>query len=206
MARVFHGGLSARLSGWPTRHIGRRIGHAGGDPGGAVVRRSSVITIAATVAVALAGPGLVIGLGLRRRWPVVLDGLRRFSRSTINPGQLATAGQPGAYASVIEHRGRVSGSTYRTPVVVRAVEDGWVVSLTYGTRADWVRNVVAAGHTTLVTEGRTIEQVTSRVVPLASPEAARWLSAGERRLLGWFGIDTCLRLTPPRGPTPDAES
>lgn len=157
--------------------------------------RSLAGTVALTITATLAASALAVGLGLRYRWPVVLDGLRRFSRSAINPSQMETAGQPGAYASIIEHRGRVSGTAYRTPVVVRVVDEGWVISLTYGTRTDWVRNVVAAGQATLVTEGQTIESATPRVVPLASPEAAPWLSAGERRLLQWFGIDSCLLLT-----------
>lgn len=150
-------------------------------------------TVGATAAVATFGGGL-IGLGLRYRWPVVLDGLRRFSRARINPAQMETAGRPGAYASIIEHRGRVSGRAYRTPVVVRAVDDGWVISLTYGTRADWVRNVLAAGELTLVTEGEAFESLVPQAVSLTDPRASVWLSAGERRLLRWFGIDTCLHL------------
>lgn len=144
------------------------------------------------VAVAV-GAGLV-GLGLRYRWPVVLDGLRRFSHTTINPGQLETAGQPGAYASIIEHTGRVSGRRYRTPIVARPVNGGWIISLTYGTRADWVRNVQAAGTATLVTEGVTHEDLVVAVISL--DDAGDWTSVAERRLLRWFGIETCLRLTP----------
>jgi len=144
------------------------------------------------VAVAV-GVGLV-GLGLRYRWPVVLDGLRRFSHTTINPGQLETAGQPGSYASIIEHTGRVSGRRYRTPIVARPVDGGWIISLTYGSRADWVRNVQAAGTATLVTEGVTHEDLVVAVISL--DDAGGWTSVTERRLLRWFGIETCLRLTP----------
>ena len=151
--------------------------------------------VRATVLLVAVGAGTV-GLGLRYRWPIVLDGLRQVSRVAINPRQLATAGQPGAYASVIEHRGRVSGKPYRTPVAVRAVDGGWVISLTYGTRADWVRNVLAAGNATLVTEGETVRSLAVDVVPLGRPEATAWLSSTERRLLQWFGIETCLRLAP----------
>ncbi len=154
---------------------------------------TSGLWLAGSAAVAAVLAGATIGLGLRYRLPVVLDGLRRFSRSAINPGQMATAGQPGAYASIIEHTGRVSGRTHQTPIVARAVEDGWVVSLTYGQRADWVRNVLAAGTATLITEGTTHADLQAEVVPLT--EAGEWTSATERRLLRWFGIDTCLRLT-----------
>lgn len=147
----------------------------------------------ALLAAVVLGGGLV-GLGLRYRWPFVLDGLRRLSRTTLNPGQMETAGQADAYASIIEHRGRVSGRTYRTPVVVRSVDDGFVVTLTYGTRADWVRNVLAAGSATVIHEGQRFESLDAELTPLDQADA--WLSTKERRLLGWFGIETCLRFTP----------
>ena len=164
-----------------------------------MVSKSNPIAAVAGVAVGVfAGLGIavavVVGLGLRFRWPPVLDGLRRFSRDRINPGQLATAGQPGAYAAAIEHRGRVTGTPYRTPVVVRVVPAGFVVSLTYGTRADWVRNVLAAGSTVLVHEGVTHDGLVPEVV--AIDRSGPWLRAGERRLLGWFGIESVLVLRP----------
>lgn len=50
--------------------------------------------------------------------------------------------------AVVEHRGRRTGSSYRTPVNVFDAQDGSViVALTYGPKADWVRNVVTAGGT-----------------------------------------------------------
>ena len=114
------------------------------------------------------------------------------------------AGQPGAYASIIEHRGRVSGRDYRTPVVVRAVDDGFVVTLTYGTRADWVRNVLAAGSATVVHEGRRHESLIAEVVPLdqVGADGEPLVPSGERRLLRLFGIDSSLHLTPPRESAP----
>ena len=46
---------------------------------------------------------------------------------------------------VVHHRGRRSGRTYTTPVVVRPTADGFVIPLAFGERADWFRNVRAAG-------------------------------------------------------------
>ncbi|GGB36203.1 nitroreductase [Flexivirga endophytica] len=52
--------------------------------------------------------------------------------------------------SLIEHAGRKSGRTYRTPVILAAVSDGFVAELTYGDQVDWYRNVVAAGGCTVL--------------------------------------------------------
>ncbi|HSF85907.1 MAG TPA: nitroreductase family deazaflavin-dependent oxidoreductase [Acidimicrobiia bacterium] len=48
--------------------------------------------------------------------------------------------------AVIHHRGRRSGRPYTTPVNVFEGDSGAViVALTYGTGADWVKNVLAGG-------------------------------------------------------------
>ena len=47
---------------------------------------------------------------------------------------------------VIRHVGRrSSGRTYETPVDIIATDDGLLIALPYGTQADWLRNVLAAG-------------------------------------------------------------
>jgi deazaflavin-dependent oxidoreductase (nitroreductase family) len=47
--------------------------------------------------------------------------------------------------AVVIHRGRTSGRTFRTPLWAFRRPGGYVVALTFGSGADWVRNVVAAG-------------------------------------------------------------
>lgn len=47
--------------------------------------------------------------------------------------------------AVVIHRGRKSGRTFRTPLWAFRREHGYVIALTYGPQADWVRNVLAAG-------------------------------------------------------------
>ncbi len=47
--------------------------------------------------------------------------------------------------AVVEHVGRRSGRRYRTVIWAFPVADGMAVALTFGSSADWVRNVVAAG-------------------------------------------------------------
>jgi deazaflavin-dependent oxidoreductase (nitroreductase family) len=64
---------------------------------------------------------------------------------------------------VIVHRGRRSGRIYETPVNVFRLSDGYVVALTYGAGADWVRNVVTAGVCDLITHGRRMRVVVSHI-------------------------------------------
>ena len=74
---------------------------------------------------------------------------------------------------VVQHVGRTSGRAYRTPVNVFRSEGRFVIALTYGRNADWVRNVQAAGGCTLTTRGRhhvltapqLIHDETRRLVP-----------------------------------------
>ncbi|GAA1712883.1 nitroreductase family deazaflavin-dependent oxidoreductase [Fodinicola feengrottensis] len=62
---------------------------------------------------------------------------------------------------VVHHRGRRSGREFHSPVNVFRTSDGYVFALTYGSRADWVRNVLAAGGCDLETR--------RQVVHLAEP-------------------------------------
>ncbi len=98
--------------------------------------------------------GVVLG-GMRSKSPPVLNAVRRFNRSVSNPRQMATAGSPGAYASVIRHVGRTSGREYETPIGAIATEDGFVVALPYGANADWLKNLLASGSASIVNEGST---------------------------------------------------
>ena len=56
--------------------------------------------------------------------------------------------------ALVEHTGRRSGRTYRTPVNVFRARGGYLVVLAYGPNADWVRNVLAAGGCRLRMRGR----------------------------------------------------
>ena len=58
---------------------------------------------------------------------------------------------------VVLHTGRTSGKDYRTPVNVFRHGDRYVIALTYGSEADWVKNVQAAGRCELLTRGRRIQ-------------------------------------------------
>jgi deazaflavin-dependent oxidoreductase (nitroreductase family) len=55
---------------------------------------------------------------------------------------------------VVIHAGRKSKRRYETPVNVFRAVDGYVIALTYGAEADWVKNVLAAGGCELITRGQ----------------------------------------------------
>lgn len=131
-------------------------------------------------------------IGMRTSYPPVVDAVRRMNKSVINPRQLRTAGTPGAYAAVIHHVGRSSGRRYRTPVGAYATGDAFVVVLPYGTRPDWIRNVLAAGSAELDHDGRHHRVDRPEVVPIdASPYR---FSAPEQRTHRLFGVTRCLVL------------
>ncbi len=57
---------------------------------------------------------------------------------------------------VVVHRGRKTHRQYRTPVNVFRRRGGYVIALTYGPEAEWVRNVIAQGGCVLDTRGHTL--------------------------------------------------
>ncbi|WP_019874842.1 nitroreductase family deazaflavin-dependent oxidoreductase [Sporichthya polymorpha] len=124
--------------------------------------------------------------------PRLPDILRPLARATVNRHQLRTAGGPGARAALIRHRGRRSGRTYETPVTPTPIDDGFLIALPFGDRADWVRNVLAAGEATLIREG--VEHVVRdpEVVPMA--DVADCFDPGDQRVHRRFGVDLALRL------------
>lgn len=133
---------------------------------------SSVVAVAAGRVAALLGPR-----GMRV--------VARVNKYVTNPIQLMWAPRLRHYA-VIEHVGRRSGKTYRTPVMV-FVEDGTVsVLLNYGAGSDWVRNVRAAGAAGVVHRGKRYRLTEPRIVSSASAElplAARGGGQPERSAL-----------------------
>jgi deazaflavin-dependent oxidoreductase (nitroreductase family) len=65
---------------------------------------------------------------------------------------------------VVLHVGRRSGRAYRTPVNVFRTPGGYLLALTYGSGAEWVKNVLAANGCELVTRGRTVRLGSPRLI------------------------------------------
>lgn len=125
--------------------------------------------------------------------PSLRDGVRMFNKHVLNPAMLHLAGRKHWYASAIRHTGRVTGTSYVTPVVADPVPDGFIIPLPYGTGVDWLRNVLAAGRATITSGGRTYDVVAPEIIDAAS--AAPKLSARHRRSFHRFGISEFLQVT-----------
>lgn len=153
---------------------------------GAVVRAVGVILGSLLVAAA------AFVAGMRAKAPLVQNAVRRVNRSFTNPRQMASAGTPGAWASIIRHTGRTSGRSYETPVVPFPTDDGFVIALPYGDQADWLKNVLAAGKATIVHDGETYTVERPEVVPIE--EAAEWFSEKDQKAHEVFNIEHILQV------------
>jgi deazaflavin-dependent oxidoreductase (nitroreductase family) len=108
------------------------------------------------------------------------DGLARFNRVVTNPVQRLWAGRIPPFA-IIEHVGRKSGRTYRTPVTAFVHGEVVTVRLPYGADRDWVRNLTAAAGGVMERRGRRMRvtepevskegRVATLRMKLAGPEA-----------------------------------
>lgn len=100
--------------------------------------------------------------------PRLMRLIARFNKYVTNPLQRMWAPRL-PYMAVIEHTGRKSGRSFRTPVMA-FVGDGTVsVVLNYGTQSDWVRNVQAAGSAGVVHRGKHYRLTEPRILPGDSP-------------------------------------
>jgi deazaflavin-dependent oxidoreductase (nitroreductase family) len=131
-------------------------------------------------------------VGWRAKSGLVLGPIVWMSKKVMNPMQMRTAGTPGAYASIVRHRGRITGTEFETPVGVVADRDAFLVALPYGTRTQWLRNVLAAGSATLVHEGTTYRVDRPELIPMAT--VAERFAASDQRLFRWLRVEDCLRL------------
>ena len=144
------------------------------------------------VVLGLAALAIAFVVGWRAKARLVLGPIVWFSKKVMNPMQMRTAGTSGAYASIIRHRGRISGAEYATPVGVIADGEAFLIALPYGSRAQWLRNVLAAGSATLVHEGTTYQ--VDRPELIALPTVADRFSASDQGLFRWLRVEDCLRL------------
>jgi deazaflavin-dependent oxidoreductase (nitroreductase family) len=95
--------------------------------------------------------------------------------------------------AIISYRGRSSGRVYRTPMNVFRDGDDYIFALTYGSDAQWVKNVLAAGAADL--------QVGDRHVPLTDPHLftdpkRRLMPFPVRVFLGVMRVTEFLRMRP----------
>ena len=105
---------------------------------------------------------------------------------------MRSAGKDNSHTSVVRHIGRRTGRTYETPVVAVEHEDSVLIALPYGERTDWMKNVLASGRATIVSNGQTVEVDRPQII--AMTEATRYFLPKEQKLHTRFAVDTCLRV------------
>ena len=76
---------------------------------------------------------------------MILDRVRVFNKYVTNRVLRRFANSSHGPFAILSHVGRRSGKPYETVIWVWPTREGFVIALTYGTRVDWYRNMVAAG-------------------------------------------------------------
>jgi deazaflavin-dependent oxidoreductase (nitroreductase family) len=111
----------------------------------------------------------------------------RFRRSAtryVDPVLRPVAGRLPGFG-IVTHVGRKTGRAYRTPVNVFRRGDTYLFFLTYGSEAQWVKNILAAGRCTLHTRGEDVTLVEPELINdpdlRPAPPVARFI---EKRLAG----------------------
>lgn len=115
----------------------------------------------------------------------------QFNRRVTNPAFLPISGYLPLW-SIVEHTGRRSGTSYRTPVTMFRAGAGLAVLLPYGWQRDWVKNLQHAGGGRVKFTGRTFAVDQPRVVPTA--EALPLLKSPWRQIAARSGVEHTLLL------------
>lgn len=142
-----------------------------------------------------AGTGLVamgigVGYAISHR-KQLLDRLRPINKRFYNRVTLQFAGHEHSPYAVIQHVGRKTGHTYRTPVVAEITASGILIPLPYGQDTDWCQNVLRNGTARLQYQGKTYDLDHFEVVNFAIVEKS--LKSSTRGLWRLFNIESYLR-------------
>jgi len=95
--------------------------------------------------------------------------------------------------AMIGYVGRRTGRAYRTPINVFHRDGDYIVALTYGSGAQWVRNVLALGSAQLEERGRFI---TLRDPRLFDDPEASLMPLAIRPFLRFMRVSEFLRMSP----------
>lgn len=111
----------------------------------------------------------------------------KVNKRVFNPMEIKRGVRP-----VLTHVGRSSGKTYHTPLDAHPVDGGYIFIVNYGSKSDWVQNILAAGAATLQVDGREFELVSPRVV--TKDVAWQQLSATTKAPPGFMNVTEYLRM------------
>lgn len=82
----------------------------------------------------------------------------RFVTRFVNPITLRVSGWAPGFG-ILTYKGRKTGRTYRTPINVFRRDDKYVFVLTYGSDAQWIKNVLTIGECEFHTRGHDLQLV-----------------------------------------------
>jgi deazaflavin-dependent oxidoreductase (nitroreductase family) len=99
--------------------------------------------------------------------------------------------------AIIEHVGRRSGKTYRTPVSAFSAtvdgKPGIAVLLTYGPDRDWLKNLKAAGGGQMRRHGKTFGIADAQIV--TRDEATEHVGSGVQKVFGRLPFEQAVLFT-----------
>ena len=107
------------------------------------------------------------------------------NKKVFNPLEIKRGDRP-----VLTHVGRSSGTTYRTPLDAHQVDNGYVFILVYGSRSDWVKNVMASRSAELTIDGDEVKLGSPRL--LTAEEAWQRLPETVKQPPSFLKIDEYL--------------
>ena len=116
----------------------------------------------------------------------------QINKRFINPKALAN----GSW-EVITHVGRSSGKTHRTPLGSWEVDGTRVFVVVYGSRSDWVQNILSSGRATLEIGGQIEELGSPRLISGATAKSllsGRDLAGRDKLPPGFLKIDEYLQM------------
>jgi len=93
---------------------------------------------------------------------------------------------------VLTHVGRSSGRVYKTPLDAYEIDGTYVFILVYGSKSDWVRNVLNSGSASLDVDGEMVELVAPRLIP--EDEAWTLLDGVAKPPPGFLNVDEFLQM------------
>jgi deazaflavin-dependent oxidoreductase (nitroreductase family) len=154
---------------------------------------SKVVRVLVVAPLMAAGAAaLFLLVAMRTKSPRLLRTVRRVNKACWNPNAMRSAGLPGSTTSVVHHVGRVSGTSYATPVDAVPVEDGFVVALPYGRHSDWLQNLLAAGGGRIQHDGAQHLVSDPQVLPIT--EFLPAFAPSDQRSFRLFNVAECLHV------------
>ncbi|HEX3639870.1 MAG TPA: hypothetical protein VHV10_01125 [Ktedonobacteraceae bacterium] len=117
---------------------------------------------------------------------------REINKRYLNPLMLKFAGRSYSPQAVVYHKGRKSGRSYTTPVVIEPVTDGFIIPLPYGTDVDWCRNILDAGQCTIQWHGNSYTVVEPALIN--AEDVIAKLSSMRQRIFRMIGVKQVLKV------------